>query len=535
MDVDEEKTYSELLDEESSDYEKAICSNPYCYINGTYTDRKALKDNPDFLKNEYQSIKANINHIRSTQITLMTASISAAAIIWGLSYKFTTGNSDILPPIFFLLPLFFLIPSLIIFFDKSISYSKLIGYIRLTELIELGYININYYRGYENYNKCLNCSFINSCHLDLFKGFKKSNENEEKKSKKEKSNSSSKIKQLCLDLINYFSKCYNPMIESREHRFLTIGFTSYLLTAIIGYFFAIYTGYINDLFIINMTVIAFIIPLYVAYIFRTRRCIYGIYNKFSEEYWKDQYDKQQKYFYLIFVYFAIYIIYTLYLKHIDAYNGPLDPAFITILLSEGIAIFALFFVAVAIILIISIPIIAIYKIKNSIKKDDQTKSEVNPKISNFEQYMGKSKKGHFSKRTSVMYIVISFYLFFTGTLFICNLFMSIIWGITLILTAVFMSCLSIFGSVIDGRDNPNEYEKNWFHAIETIDKYYTKFDELDEWKSDIEYKNTMFTNYLKDKKRSSTTSKIFNTYLMALNENNINKNLKENLMIKKKD
>lgn len=67
--------------------------------------------------------------------------------------------------------------------------------------------------------------------------------------------------------------------------------------------------------------------------------------------------------------------------------------------------------------------------------------------------------------------------------------------ITYVIIAIILYCWNIFLSIIDGKDNPNEYEINWFHAIKTIDDYYSGLDELDEGKKDIEYKKIQFDKY----------------------------------------
>lgn len=91
-------------------------------------------DNREFLyKEEYSSLREEINGIKKLQIWLIGVSVSTT----GLLLKISGKDLPFPGTIACLFPLIFLLPSWYLFFDKAVSYHRIVGYLKVLEKIIL--------------------------------------------------------------------------------------------------------------------------------------------------------------------------------------------------------------------------------------------------------------------------------------------------------------------------------------------------------------------------------------------------------------
>lgn len=472
LDNDEIKNYEDKEESKIITDDNNPPSNQYCYINESYKDRKKGIDNSEFYKLEYQTINNRLNQVRNNQITLMTASISSTAVVWGFTYYFTHSYKDIFSSIFFLIPLFFLIPSLLMFFDKAISHSKLIGYLRNLEQINTGFINLRYYRGYINYDKCFHCNYLNSCHINLFKDYKKGDQNNTQN--EDEKNTKKITKESILRPFILFKKdifrYYNPVILSREFRFLSIGFVSYLAIIIIGFIFAIYTGYKNGLFVENYEIFLIILFFSCLFTYILNLIIGGIYKNSDQIYWRSCLKKINILLPVFLI--IIWIIFLVKILHISPFEALSK---FMVIAGLAVVLMVLAFLAIMFILIPIVMLKRYFKAKNEEKIDS--------KLTNFKRYsflkILKLDSTHFCMNT----FVLLFYIIFSDYMLVENSFIFLMLLIAYALIVIILYCHNIFISLVIRRDNPNNYEILWYSAMKKTDKFYETFDTMDDFKA----------------------------------------------------
>jgi hypothetical protein len=116
------------------------------------------KKDQEYLETEYATVRTELRELKSCQLTYLTVSITATALILSLLGKISAPSDGsgydsmllVIALIAPLAPLAILIPAGIIFFDKSITISRAIGYCRVIEWLWLERINGIRIVGFEN-------------------------------------------------------------------------------------------------------------------------------------------------------------------------------------------------------------------------------------------------------------------------------------------------------------------------------------------------------------------------------------------------
>jgi hypothetical protein len=109
--------------------------------------------NSDDLNLDFKLVREELTQLKTCQITFLSISITATALILSVSNKFqTTGwvSDQFVSSLIFLTPLVILIPAGIIFFDKALTVSRAVGYIRILESLKMKKISSANYCGFEN-------------------------------------------------------------------------------------------------------------------------------------------------------------------------------------------------------------------------------------------------------------------------------------------------------------------------------------------------------------------------------------------------
>jgi hypothetical protein len=109
-----------------------------------------MVDNSD-LNLDFKLVRQELRELKSCQITFLSISITATALILSVSNKFLSADGNgLIPSFVFLTPLVILIPAGIVFFDKAVTISRAVGYIRILEALKTKKISSDNYCGFEN-------------------------------------------------------------------------------------------------------------------------------------------------------------------------------------------------------------------------------------------------------------------------------------------------------------------------------------------------------------------------------------------------
>lgn len=96
---------------------------------------------------EYNSLREELHHLKSCQVTFLTFAVTSTGILFGLVLKSAPYPTF---GIYYLFPLIVIIPFWWIFFDKATTITRIVGYYRILELLILGKKTSANYRGWEN-------------------------------------------------------------------------------------------------------------------------------------------------------------------------------------------------------------------------------------------------------------------------------------------------------------------------------------------------------------------------------------------------
>lgn len=102
---------------------------------------------------DFKLVREELRELKTCQITFLSISITATALILSVSNKFqSTDASNIphIPSFVFLTPLIILIPAGIVFFDKAVTISRAVGYVRILEALKMEKASTDNYCGFEN-------------------------------------------------------------------------------------------------------------------------------------------------------------------------------------------------------------------------------------------------------------------------------------------------------------------------------------------------------------------------------------------------
>jgi hypothetical protein len=100
-----------------------------------------------FYQKEHKSLREELHDLKNCQVTFLTFSITATALLLGLFEKLSPLGSQAL---FYLIPLIVLLPSWCIFFEKATTITRIVGYNRILENLILNKWSANDFRGWEN-------------------------------------------------------------------------------------------------------------------------------------------------------------------------------------------------------------------------------------------------------------------------------------------------------------------------------------------------------------------------------------------------
>ncbi|HID19392.1 MAG TPA: hypothetical protein EYP28_00400 [Methanophagales archaeon] len=100
----------------------------------------------DFYYKEYATLREELLNLKNCQVTFLTFSVTATALLLGLIAKPGTFSSGLLS----LSPLLLLLPSWWIFLDKATTITRIVGYFRILEKMILEQYKAGWFSGWEN-------------------------------------------------------------------------------------------------------------------------------------------------------------------------------------------------------------------------------------------------------------------------------------------------------------------------------------------------------------------------------------------------
>jgi len=104
--------------------------------------------NKELYYKERDMLREELHDLKNCQVTFLTFSITATALLLGLIEKLSPTDSQAL---FYLIPLIILLPSWCIFFEKATTISRIVGYNRVLERLILNdKLSVENFAGWEN-------------------------------------------------------------------------------------------------------------------------------------------------------------------------------------------------------------------------------------------------------------------------------------------------------------------------------------------------------------------------------------------------
>jgi len=103
--------------------------------------------NKELIYEEHSKLKDELRDLKKCQITFLTFSVTATAIILGFIVKLSPSDTQ---GVFYLSPLIVLLPAWCVFFDKATTITRIVGYYRILEMLILEKCSANNFVGWEN-------------------------------------------------------------------------------------------------------------------------------------------------------------------------------------------------------------------------------------------------------------------------------------------------------------------------------------------------------------------------------------------------